>query len=539
MRRAISAEQSIQKRQTVLLASLAAGVYLALCLWFYFQIRLANYGHFLFALDDPYIHLSLSQQLAHGHYGINPQEYSSPSSSIVWPLLLTPFARFAWQRQVPLCLNLVAGMGVAILGAAAVARWPVFVSGAARSLTADSFTRAEQWRRILAAVALVFIGNLVGLTFIGMEHTLQVLLAGAGAWCLIACLRDRPMPLWALAAVAVGPSVRYENLGILLAVAIALVGQRQIRRAGLLLLLSLLPVMLFSLFLHHLTLPWVPTSVLVKSRVPHATGLGQQGLFLLGDNANLTFIEPQRILVLLLFITLALLAWQEGVRVRRFALAGATAAVGLQLFIGRFGWFHRYEVYAVFFGALVLLHVVHERQRGLLGWFALGLLGCSFLYLEAIHDVVLAANQVFRQQYQTRRFCDDYFDGNVAVNDIGLVSYARRPNMYVLDLWGLASAEAAEQKNRTTAWLEGIVQAHHVGLVVLYPMWFPPLPRDWTPLGELCLSDSPVVLGGTCVSYYATPAASLPELQNDWNDFVRTLPPGLTVRPVNAPAFYR
>ncbi len=519
----------------MLLASIAVSVYLLLCAWFYHGIRVVNGGHFVFALDDPYIHLALSEQIAQGHYGINPGEFSSPASSILWPFLLAPFARFPWQRQVPLLLNVLASLGAAVLAGAAVARWP---RSSAPDAAGTNTASEESWRRGLSVMALVLIGNLVGLTFIGMEHTLQVLLAGAGAWAIIACLRGRRIPLPCLAAVALGPLVRYENLGIALAVAIALVGQRRMRSAVGLLAVAIAPVLLFSVYLHHLGLPWIPTSVLVKSRVPHASGLGERGLMMIGDNADQTFTEPQRILVLILFLTLAFLALRQTERARRFALWGAAAATGLQLLVGRFGWFHRYEVYIVFFSVLILMHVLHERERGLLGWYALGLLGCSFLYIQAIHDVVQASNQVYRQQYQTRRFLNDFYDGNVAVNDIGLVSYRRRPGMYVLDLWGLASAEAAEQKNRSTAWMDEIVRRHRVGLVVIYPLWFPPVPKDWKLVGELCLNEPPLVLGGDCVSYYATPTASFSDLQDEFDDFAHTLPPGITVRPANQPAFY-
>lgn len=515
----------------MLLVGLAVGFYLALSLGLLEAIRLRNGGHFLYALDDPYIHLALSDGIAHGHYGINPGEFSSPSSSLLWPYLLALFARSPYHPYAPLLLNLLAGVCVAALGALSITRWaPPKGEGRAGA--------TEGWRQVLSAVALVFIANLPGLTFIGMEHTLQVLLAGAGAWAILACLRGAPIPLLCLIAVAIGPSVRYENLGITLAVAIALIGRHQARRAGALLAAGVVPLLAFSLYLHRLGLPWVPTSVLIKSRVLNASGVQESDWEQIAENVAHTFTEPQRLLVLILFATLAFLAWSERERVRRFALGGATAAVGLHLLVGRFDWFHRYEVYIVFFAALIVLHLVHERPRSLLGWYALGLLGCCFPYVQAFHDVVLCANQVYRQQYQTHRFLNDYYDGNVAVNDLGLVSYRHRPGMYVLDLWGLASAEAAQQPHRTTAWMDAIVREHHVGLVVIYPLWFPPPPPDWTPMGEICLSDAPVVLGSACVSYYATPDAPA-SLEANFHRFVQTLPRGTTIRPPDGPPFYR
>ncbi len=247
------------------LATLAALTYLALATCLFFAILKRNGGQFTYALDDPYIHLALSEGIARGHYGINPGEPASPSSSVLWPFLLAIFGRFSWQVYVPLGLNLLAGLAAALLIGAAVARW----TGPPPTEPANT----ERWRRGISVVGLIFIGNLLGLTFVGMEHTLQVLLAGIGAWGLIDCLRGRQIPRWVLVCTAVAPMVRYENLAITAALAVALLGWRQRGRAAALVAASLAPLLLFSLFLHHLGLPWLPTSVLVKGRNGH---LGRQ-----------------------------------------------------------------------------------------------------------------------------------------------------------------------------------------------------------------------------------------------------------------------
>ena len=74
---------------TVLVAALIAEVFV-------------KTGHFVYPLDDAYIHLALAEQLAHGQYGTNPGEFSSPSSSLLWPFLLIPFAGTRLHTFVPL-----------------------------------------------------------------------------------------------------------------------------------------------------------------------------------------------------------------------------------------------------------------------------------------------------------------------------------------------------------------------------------------------------------------------------------------------------
>ena len=548
------------RKDILALAGFATVLYLALAGMLFREILQRNGGQFTYALDDPYIHLALSEGIAHGHYGINAGEAASPSSSAIWPLLLAPFAQFSWQAYVPLILNLLAGIATAILIGTVVALWPSPVEEGVKNAARIT----ETWRRLLSVVGLVFIGNLLGLTFIGMEHTLQVFLAGVGAWGIICCLRGRSVPAWVLVCSALAPLVRYESLAISVGLAIALAGRRLHRRAAVLLFCSVLPLVLFSFFLHGLGLPWVPTSVLVKgqSRIAVADAVlhkakaktavaplagalpamnakagpteaprtAAPGSPLAANPETEALLEPHRLLLTILTVTLFAIAWNERVRERRFALFGAAAAGALHLLIGRFNWFHRYEVYVVFFCAMVVLYVVHERPRGVLGWYVLGLLGCSYLYVQAFHDVPRSAGDVYREEFQMHRFATEFYTGNVAVNDLGWVSYHRRPGTYILDLWGLGSVEAARQHDKSTAWLDAVTRAHHVDLVMNYALWFAPPPPDWTLLGEVCLNQMPVALGDPCVNYYATNAAAVPALQAEFHNFAATLPPGTVVR---------
>lgn len=128
------------------------------------------------------------------------------------------------------------------------------------------------------------------------------------------------------------------------------------------------------------------------------------------------------------------------------------------------------------------------------------------------------------------RFVTEFYTGNVAVNDLGLVSFQRRPGTYVLDLWGLASVDSARQRDKSTAWLDKTVRAHDVGLVMDYPLWFGAAPNDWTPLGQVCINEAPIALGDMCVAYYATPLANVGQLEEEFDAFVSTLPPGVSVR---------
>jgi hypothetical protein len=466
-------------------------------------------GHFTYTLDDPYIHMAVAGQLAHGHYGINASEWSSPSSSVLWPFLLEPFANNAYA---PLLWNLLAGLVSATLIGLAVAEWPA------------SENANDTWVKPLSTLALLLTGNVIGVTFLGMEHGLQVMLAVCCAFGICRALNGHPIPLWCVAAAAIAPMIRYEDLILTLAIGVALAGARRWRLAVSMGIVAIAPLIAFSAFLHSKGLPLLPLSVLVKGKATDAHASAALTIIrLLTAGIFRALTDPQRWPMVVLLLIVAAAAWQSRERVRRFTLAGAAAAIALQLTFGRFGWFHRYEVYALVFGAIIVLRLLREHSAPRLGWYAMGLLALTMPYAQAIPDSVLSAQDVYGQQYQMHRFATEFYSGNVAVNDLGLVSYKLGDSRYVLDFGGLASLETARTPVKTTAWVEGMVQRYNVGMVMIYPNTVP-IPAQWQKLGTICLVHTPIALFGSCVDFYATSATAAQPLRPAFANFTTTLP---------------
>jgi len=477
---------------------------------FYFTIRAKNNAMFVYALDDPYIHLALSEQIAHGHYGINPQEYSSPSSSVLWPFLLAPFAGTTMHPYVPLILNILFGLGSVMLLTWASLKWQP----------------AEKWQlRALTLALLISIANLVSLTFLGMEHVLQVFLAIACAVGLGSVWEGEPIPLWCLVSAAVGPLVRYENLAISAAVCLVLSFTGESRKAMVLLLCSCLPLVLFGLFLRHLGLPMLPTSMLVKGSVQigssHVLASSRSVLFDTFKNSHQRERWPLVIAGAMALGGAAL----ERIRIRRILLAAAALVALLHIVIGRFGWFFRYEVYALIFVTLLLYR---SGMWPMTGWRKLVTLGVfSVPYLIALSRTIPASEDIYRQQFQMHRFVAEFYRNDVAVNDLGLVSYRRPPGVRILDIFGLGSVEAAKA-TKTAAWLDEIVSRHGVELAMIYPQWFE-VPKDWVRIGSMCeVGRAPVFNPGNCVVFFSTHAQSTAGIRQDLLSFVPTLPPGVT-----------
>ena len=498
------------------------GLYVAVAALLIAAILKFNHGHFFYGLDDPYIHLALAENLANGHYGINPNEYSSPSSSILWPLLLVPLSRTGLQVYLPLVFNLIFGVIASALLGLFAERW-IF-------LPQDPKVGIRFARAILC-ILLIFAANLWTLTILGMEHVLQVLLAICCAYGLMKAYWGEKIPLWALMAAAIGPSVRYENVSLFLAMVVLLVSLKLWREALAVLVVGAIPLVVFSLFLKSLGLPPLPLSVLVKGNTFTGVTFQERLALYVHETVIPSLRQEPRLSVLIMTLALAYLAFSA--RGTKRTVLSAAAVVGfLQLSIGRFGWMDRYEDYAVIFIALILLGGLADWFKGHLAPSRFALASVGVLVLLAIVDLpyvkstrrsVLASEATYRQQDQMHRFVTEFYKGDYAVNDLGLVSYERRPGAYVLDVYGLASFEAARQSHKTAEWLEEIVARHNIEFAMLYPEWFD-IPQQWTPVGRLCIKRNLTHMGKPCVNFYATSPEAVAPLQAEVLSFAKTLP---------------
>jgi hypothetical protein len=504
-------------------------VYLILCAVILTAILVLNHGHFSLCLDDPYIHLALAQRISEGHYGINQGEVTAPSSSILWPFLLAPLSRLPWSSWVPLILDLIFGGITAWFIGRFLDRW-YFRIDTSRDVAAS---------RVVLALLLAMSANMISLTFIGMEHVLQLLLVTGCALGVLEVYSGRRMPGWSVAMAVLGPAVRYENLALTLAVAIVLWLQGRRRHALVAFASSLAIPVVFGLYLHHHGLAMLPNSVLAKaatydrSHSPLVNQLFGQIWTLRNFLAN-----PANWPMLATAVGIAWLASKSAPRsLQRAILWTCFCTMVLAGLIGPLGGqFHRYDVYIRFFGLLILFAALSVEFRFQPKFALLFSFVCAAWYFPVTFKLPFASQEIYREQYQMHRFSSEYYKGNVAVNDLGWVSYDAAPGVYVLDLVGLASFETLHQQHKDAAWLDEISQRHDVGLVMIYPHWFTDIPSSWKQVAILSEEPSHVGrfriypgIGGNEVSFYATPRADVATLQRQLSAFQKTLPEGVTL----------
>lgn len=490
-------------RLTLSPATLAAAGALLLGLLLTLVVVSVNGGVFSFTLDDPYIHLALAENIARGHYGINLDEVSAPSSSVLWPLLLAPFAPLTAAVGLVHALNLLCLAGIVYLLADTL-RAPLVATSALLLL-------------VLPAI------HLIPVAFTGMEHTLQALVAALLARALLREMDEGRCVRWLVPLAALAPLIRYECLALTLVVLGYCLCQGAWRRAARLVALTALPLVAFSLFLWHSDIGLLPASVQVK-----AMRVADLSLPNLAFERDALRHAPHEAVALLpwLLLSAALAMVLSGTS--RRALIAACAILTLHTAFGRADTSGRYELYALVFTVTVLAYVLAQQPR-VYRWLRHPGIPALLLVVLALHliDTPLAARSIHHQQHQSHRFVTAYWQAPVAVNDLGRVSF--RNGHKVLDVLGLGSMEAYRLRTSRAdgAWLAELAEREGVELALLYASWFPELPAHWRRVATIELTGEARLIGDSTVSVYATDRAAAQRARTALERFAPTLPRGV------------
>lgn len=485
-----------------------------------------NSGVFSYTLDDPYIHMALAKHIAHGHYGINAEEYAAPSSSILWPFLLASFAGFRWFGYVPLIINFASSLGIIYLF---LQLWNMVFAGAA--------FKHKNALAGLATLCLVGAVDLLGLAFAGMEHLLQVYLALLLVYGLIMLLRDKRVAWWLVAAIIAGPLVRYENLAFSVLAIICLAVQKQWKPAlGSVLALGVLAGG-FSAYISALGLGYFPSSVMAKA------GLVATGRLEIIKYVFLRHLQPVPTCIFLVLSLVYFLYRFFFIKTSdRYLGLIVAAAIMAHMMFGYPAWYFRYDAYiisAVLLGVLYLgrgalaKYVQRLAELPTLPYVVILLILClplGWIYMKSIEKTAVSANNIFEQQYQMHRFVQDYYREPVAINDLGWVAYENP--YYVLDLWGLASLEAlqARMTARNPAWMDELARKHNVKLAIIYDGWFRKKPPAWKAVGVMELGKTCITPADRYVTFYALDDASYREIRQKLLEFKDTLPAGVKLQ---------
>jgi len=506
----------------------------AILLGLVLSILKLNNGTFIYSMDDPYIALSLSDQISHGNYGINAGQHAAPASSILFPFLLTAAAGRSLHPYLPLLINCLA------LFATLAIIWRLF---AHLRLAEDTFGMVAQAAGLLLLAICL---NLIGVVFTGLEHSLHIAAVAACVYGIALFLDTEKMPAWLPAVIVLGPLLRYEGLALSLGalLVVALRGRWRTALAAFAVIVLFLGG--FSFFLEKLGLSPLPSSILTKSAVA-ANGMGGEGRGLLasiGLNALRMTLHPAGFAMLVFGVAAALQCLGElPARPWRWTSRGLMALllvclIGGHAAAGQFGWLDRYEDYAMLGTAAIGICLAREKIRNVLSnkkrrllyscVTAIALAAICSRYIRSTWLVPFYANNIYEQQFQMHRFVNDYYRAPVAVNDLGLVSY-HNPN-FVLDLGGLASEPARILRlgDADAEDYRAFVESSQVHLVIIYDEWFEDqIPATWVKVASMDLSRERVSSAQKEVQFYSTDRSTAKTVRTELQSFGKSLPPGV------------
>lgn len=456
-----------------------------------------GYDILSYTLDDPYIHLELAKNIFNGNYGINTHEFSSPSSSIIWPFILVPFNVFDWYIYAPLILN------------------TVFLGLTIAFLLNYVFNDIEPYLiRILIVTSIAFSLNLYGLVMTGMEHSLQVLCSSIIAFGLAnRDFRRNNAPLFYFTLV-IAPLVRYESLAITVPVLFYLISFSQDRKlaffsGGMLVVL----IGMFSSFLFINSGFVFPSSVMIKQSAVADTQTMSVVTKIIGNILNLMKKYWWFIAIFAYFLIAA--------RVDKKLIVTCAAITFLYLALGRHGWFGRYEVFFVIFVCVLIMSIVREKLKPTKFAVVIVALLMPVAFSSLVRSTILtplASSNIYNQQYLVSQLVKN-LNEPIAVNDLGLISL--NSNKTVVDLWGLGNLDAmAAKANNDLRYIDHLMSKNDARFAVIYREWFSEEQLENLVLvGSLSLNERRITPAVNTVSFFANSIESAEKFKIELRKF--------------------
>jgi len=503
------------QKDTLIVLTVASAILLS----FIVRSLFLTEGHWIYTLDDAYIHIQMAKNLvASRTWGISPDTFTSCSSSPLWTLLLAfVYSIVGVWESIPGLINILACLAILL----------------SANKTFSSFNVAPTIR-IIAGLSLLFLCPLTVIVSTGMEHTLHVFLvlnfllavmkgvtesteSGRVTWKTL-------LSMCAWATLASG--VRYETL-FLVAPSIGLLAfQRQWRCCACLLISATLPMLLLGLYsLSHGGF-FLPNSLLLKGHIPDwRFDKLMHSIFPMYIRVSVENIHLH-LLCILMLLTSSFSFIQQKLRAGLLILV---AGCILHLTLSECGWFYRYEAYLMAPGLILLCSVWLQADRGrslfanrlqIKFFFPLagGLFSRVILLLILVTPLLLrgvwantrivrASANIYEQQWQLARIFKTLptEKKQLAINDLGVMSYQFSP--YIVDLWGLGSTEITRLKitqKYNQAAVRQMLSRVDVDYIAVYEHWFSQkglLPQELILVAKLHNEKNIVCLENTVMIY--------------------------------------
>ncbi len=500
-------------------------VFSAVCAIYYILSATKTDGHYIYPIDDAYIHLAMAKNFAlHDVWGVTRYEFSSTSSSPLFTVLLSFLIKiFGNHDQIPLYVNLIFGTGT------------VYILNLYFN---NVFGRVKPV--ILSVLFTLFLSVLHLQVLSGMEHILHVFLFALNIYCL-----TRPENKWSvsgfyLSLVLIG-LVRFESMFYFAVLAFAFMVLKKWKRAALVLLAGFIPIALFCSINYQHDGYLFPNSVVVKgtklafdSRLPHQL----KQVFLDNFLLNISFYKigffPVLISMVLVFRDFKKKKIQHVVQDHFLLIVISLVMICHSMFADLKGLF-RYEAYLLVGFSMAIIPEVKgfiedcnsyfKKEKALSVFILMNVVLLFYKSFSAHPMLSEGGKNIYEQQIQSAKFLHAYYnDSKVVANDIGAVTYFT--DIHLLDTAGLGSIETIpfnENKRKPDLAFEYFLTRYTTDrkydIAVIYDVWLKPyVPKNWKKAAVLKIKN-PVTVAEDEVSIYSINNDAVPELKENIRKF--------------------
>jgi len=526
-------------------------LFLGLCTMLAVDMVTSADGNLIYIRDDAYIHLAMAKNLVqHGVWGVSKDEFSSATSSPLWTLLLAgSFLIFGIHGWIALVLNLIAAVLAIGMAYLMFRRW-----------------RLPPWGIFASLLLFAYVIPLHGLVFVGMEHTVHLLLVLVfvllGYPRITAGSREQapslPWLFWVVTPLMV--MARYESLALVAIMAILLLWRGHRKDSLAVVTLAFLPVAVYGIAAMSKGWSWLPNSILIKSgagrgifevfEADHSMSQRADNLNAVLFKGSHTKIDFAYELGLILFVGFLLLVHRIHVVPSRLGPSKILLLITLGTTYAHVQWgaiksYYRYEAYVVALGFMVLIPLVVDvyrhlgvppvnRGRRVARVVALVVVLVLFLgpFLSrggrSIFVLPRASANIFEQQYQMGRFVARYYDRiPIAANDIGAINYLA--DARCLDLVGLSSRQVSRDRRHaglSTEMIQRWTDDNGTKIAIVYDVWFKDgklFPDTWEKIGMWAIEHA-YVCADEEVSFYAVDPDEASSLRAHLQEFRSELP---------------
>jgi hypothetical protein len=492
----------------------------------YFLISLSKTdGHYVYLIDDAYIHLAMAKNLAlYDVWGVTKYKFSSTSSSPLFTYVLSALIKVSGNNDLlSLWVNIFFGVGTVYF----LNRYFSGVFNTAKNI-------------VLSVLFTLFFSVLHVQVLSGMEHVFHVFLFVVNIFCL-SNFKSRYSVFGFYFTLLLMGLVRFESMFYFVILAFLFLLIKKWKDAFGILLIGFIPIVLFCYFNYQHDGYLFPNSVIVKgtkstfdSHFPHQL----KTVFLDNFLLNISFYKigffPIMICLIFIIRDFRTKNFQLIIKDHFLLIVISLLMVCHSMFADLKGMF-RYEAYILTGFSMALI----PKLKGLFEHFRTyikkeliisGLVLANIFLLvykfSFAHKMLIdGGKNIYEQQIQSARFLHSYYnESKIVANDIGAITYFT--NIHLLDMAGLGSKETIvfnENKRSADKQFQGFLTQYTItndyDIAIIYEAWLQNhIPENWRKVAELKINN-PITVARDKVSIYSINKNNIDKLKQHVRNF--------------------